>query len=429
MQRIRQRKYGRTGDSPHALSATHCIKIGFDARQANDKHPKPGKLRGFLICRDTVDHSNQLVVDMECMAKFKVTPAMVKEAKDGQFRAKDGLLPTELKFVLTQDAARVGEQWIYPGTFYEEYESWGKLGLFCHGDGVEASRRQDDGTRKCIACVPKGKADTAAEAWCPISVKGDCKAKSRLVLCLFSEGKDGRPVPLSDALGWQARYRLDTSSEYNPMRFLQALDAASDRLHGRIAGIPGNLTFAVQRKRTGLVDSPVGVVGQVMLTLSEQEISKREREQWERQIEERRVYALPEAPKMIGKGDEDSPEIERDEEEPIIIGDDSWAVGDGRPFAEDLDPVGSDVDEGPDEGADDGETGRPAQAANLRERAVRGRDMLLTDFPRATDTLGFELHSRWGVKTVEEVPDANLTDLLALLLELYRDERGESQKE
>ena len=68
MQRIRQRKFGRDGNSPHAMGPSHVIKIGFDARElkpANERgqHPVPGKLRGFLVCRDTLDQHNAPMVD------------------------------------------------------------------------------------------------------------------------------------------------------------------------------------------------------------------------------------------------------------------------------------------------------------------------------------------------------------------------------
>src|SRR5690606_38352721 len=130
---------------------------------------------------------------------------------------------------------------------------------FCCGNGDKAVRKQKDGTRKTIECVPMGKEGAPAEKFCPYSVPKmvtgkngkeykvtDCKGHARLTLCLYIEGDDGKPEPLCRELGWNARFRFDTSSGYSPMRILAELDAAANRCDGEIHLIRGSLTFAQQ---------------------------------------------------------------------------------------------------------------------------------------------------------------------------------------
>lgn len=286
--RIKYRKFGRTGQSTYSSNATHVIKIGFDARSPKDERPKPGKLNGFLICRDSLDASNNLVVDFDAMQALGIqySPDMIGKAKAQQMKAPAGILPTELHFVLTHDAQRVPGGWEFPGTFSEAYECWQKSGLFCEGDGHAAKRKQNDGTRKEIECVPMGKEGAEAEKFCPYSVDKSCKGHSRLILCLFVEDAQGKPQPLSKALGWQARYRFDTSSGYNPIRIVNELDQAAERLQGHLAGITGTLTYQLQRKRYA---EGVAIVGQIMFSLSEADIRRREEEVWNRNLEYKKV--------------------------------------------------------------------------------------------------------------------------------------------
>ena len=416
MQRIRQRKFGRDGNTPHALQATHVIKIGFNKRDTDHKPGKlPGKLRGFLLCRDGIDEAGQLVVDMECMSKYGVAKEAIAKAKQLELKAPVGLLPAELHFVLVHDARKEEGRWVYPGTFGEEYELWGKMGRNCHGDGVTASRRQEDGTRTIIECVPRSKEGAPAISWCPYSVDGTCKAKSRLVLCLWKEDKPGRPMPVSDVFGWEARFRFDTTSEYNPIGFLQVLDAAAERLHGNIAGIPGMLVFEVKPRRTANESAPVGVVGSVTMTLSNAEIDKREREQWDRQIEERKSYALSSGRQLLPE--HEAPAAEREPEEDDIVMDDD----DNRasPFVEVDDPEPP-ADVPAEVVADDKP---PPPDLDLREQVFRAHEILIRDFPDAANPLSFELNSEWGVTQVQDVPEEYAADVLALLRNLYREER------
>lgn len=289
--RILHRRFGRDGKSPHATGATGVIKIGFDARGRGDNRPKPGKLAGFLLCKDAIDGENNLMVDNAAMlALGAYDAATIAKAKSAGIKGV-GLLPTALNFVIVHEAMReVGSDgWQYPGTFEESYECWNGLGLFCAGDGSKARRKQDDQTRKEVECVPVGREDHEAIEFCPYSVKKECKAHSRLILCLFTVDENGRPQPVNKSLGWNARYRFDTSSEYNAQRVLHELDMAAERLNGHIANITGTLVFAVQRKRTGLKDQPVGIVGQVMFQLSESDIRAREEKLRNYRLEDQRA--------------------------------------------------------------------------------------------------------------------------------------------
>jgi len=293
--RIKKRRFGRNGESAYATGATHVIKIGFDARAAGAAYPKPGKLPGFLICRDTLDGNNQLIVDFNCMKNIgeQYTPETIDKAKKTQLKSAENLLPTELFFVIAYNAKPAGISWEYPGTFAESYECWRKEGLFCQGDGEQASRRQENGTRAVLPCVPVGREDAAVENFCPQSVAHECKAHSRLLLCLYFLGADGRPEPLNKSLGWQARYRFDTSSEYYAPRVLAELDQAANRLDGRISGITGALSFLKQKKRHA---GGVGITGQVLFALSEADISERERVLFNQRIEEKRTSLLAAPP-------------------------------------------------------------------------------------------------------------------------------------
>lgn len=421
MQRIRQRKFGKDGDSLHASGASHVIKIGFDARElkpAKDRgqHPIPGKLRGFLICRDTLDQNGLLMVDLPAMAKYNVDSASIQKAKSGQLKAEAGYLPAELRFVLMYDAIQTSDgHWSYPGTFGEEYELWGKMGRMCHGDGEKAHRRQDDGTRREIECVPNGKDGARCEDFCPFSVKGECKAKSRLILCLLTQ-IDGKPKPLDDVLGWDARFRFDTSSENNPLRILGELDAAANKLNGNIAGIPGTLVFAVQRKRTGNVNAPVGIVGQVMFSLSEVAIRQREEEMWGRKLAEHQLSAAH--PTLALNAHAPSSEITPDEEEPVTV----MHIDDDEPEYE-TEPEAMEP-EAPSDAPSE-----PEEMSDLRRSAIAAKDILMQAYPTAKDPIGFELYNRWDVTTVEDVPEEGLAELINVMREIYREQQDDAEGE
>ena len=287
--RIKKRRFGRDGESPYATGATHVIKIGFDARGPKATRPFPGKLPGFLICRDSLNENGNLMVDHECMIALgsQYTPEAIAKAKAMQFKAPTGTLPTEIFFVLSNNAKAAGDSWDYPSTFAESYECWRKDGLFCSGNGERATRKNPDGTKGIIACVPAGREGSTVQEFCPQSTSNprECKAHSRLSLCLYTLDANDTPQPLSKALGWQARFRFDTSSECSPPRVLAELDQAATRLNGHIAGITGALTYLIQKKRYGGNGGGVGITGQVVFTLSEPDISDRERDLFQQRIQ------------------------------------------------------------------------------------------------------------------------------------------------
>lgn len=412
MQRIRQRRHGVTGDSVHAMQASHVIKIGFDSRAKGADRPGPGKLPGFLICRNSLDGEAKLIVDMACMSKLGYTAEQIQQAKKLQLSSPGGLLPTELHFVLANDAHKHNGVWQYGGTFAEEYESWAGMGLFCHGDGCTAKRRVSGGATIEIACIPHGREGTTPEQWCPISVEGKCKGRSRTVLSLYHPGARGAPEPLSDAFGWQARFRFDTSSETNAIRILAALDAAADRLQGNLHAIPGVFSFMINRKRTGKESgATVGIVGQVNFVLNEEAMSDREREMRNDRIEDHRVFVLGEPSKPtalpMGRIDEVS-QMDVEEEEEMYLMDDEVPKPPAK--VEDSAPV---EPEFPDAAVDtDGDS-------KARSRAVRTMDKLLMHYPEAKDPLAFEMHTRWGAKTIDDIADADLDELVNLIAEIY----------
>lgn len=306
--RIKRRRDGKERASAYALGSTHVVKIGHKLLN------RPAKLPGFLIHHNSVDSAGGgLLVDWDIMEKLGITPEMVTAAKKDELKATAKLLPTELRFVLLHDAEKKSDDaWNYPNTLAEEFECWNKEGRFCHGDGVNASRKIADRTTATIACVPVGSTGASAADFCPFSVKGECKCHSRLVLSLFMPGPDGRPEFLSH-LGSSATFRLDTGSEDNSARFLSELDRGADTLDGHIQGLTGVLTYHIRKKRTGLKDQPVGTVGVVEMHLDELEIRRRAQQLHHRFLEERGLTQQIEAPEPVTAQDEIKTPIESTE--------------------------------------------------------------------------------------------------------------------
>lgn len=283
MRRIKERRYGRTGDTPLAMSATGRIKIGFDKkgtdldhRKKGREHSLPGKLPGFLLCRDSIGPDGNLVVDDQAMKMLGVTASAIKAAKAKELKADPGILPTALRFVIINNAIATADGWTYPSTYGEEFECWSKGGLYCHGDGEKAMRKQGDGTRLEIECVPIGREGKEASEFCEYSGDKRCKPISRLVLCLYAIGEDGQTLPLDARLGSTGRWRFDTSSEYIAIGFVGMLDNAAARLKGNLSGLTGTLNYNIKSRRTGNEEHPVGRVGQVTMQLDEGEIQRRE---------------------------------------------------------------------------------------------------------------------------------------------------------
>jgi hypothetical protein len=308
--RIKRRRHGMGGDSLHAYPSTHKIGVGFDAREKGANRPFPGKFLGFVIYHDMLGANNQRVVDMEAMRRLDDTfdEKKLAQAKAKQLKAPLGLLPMRLHFILRHDAVAENGGWSFPGTFAESYERWGRGGLMCYGNGLKAHERQDDSGRKEIDCVPIGAMDADPEDFCQHSAKRDCKAHSRLVVCLWvpPAEEQGNPEPLCKTYGWQGMFRLDTSSEFSAERVVSQLDDAARRLKGRISHLPGMLTFTTRRRRTGNEKAPVGIVGQVEFALSAEAIAKRERQRTQVLLAQRGQLLLP------GDAADDPPEPPED---------------------------------------------------------------------------------------------------------------------
>ncbi|GAG41820.1 unnamed protein product, partial [marine sediment metagenome] len=208
----------------------------------------------------------------------------IAEAKKGELKAREGVLPTELHVIIQNDARRDDNgDWEYPGVFAESYECFAKVGVLCTGNGHKAMRRQDDGTQKEEVCVPEGATGTTPDEWCKYSTgkagaNMKCKSHSRLTVCVFVVkviDEERIPVPLSESLGISARYRIDTHSDYNAIRVQETLDGAADQLDGHIGGLTGILKFQRQSKRmpegSKVASAPVG---QISLHLSPEDIRR-----------------------------------------------------------------------------------------------------------------------------------------------------------
>lgn len=284
MPRIKNRKHGKNKKNSYSLSSTHVIKVGWKAK-TKDGREYPTRLRGFLICKEQVDSdSGRNIIDFEMMKELGYQRGTVEAAVQQAYRGGEDQLPTHLDFVITANAVRTEDGWDYPGTFAEELSCFNKNGLFCHGDGEWAWRKQEDGTRAKIECDPQGKFGVDPEKFCPYSCGGECKAHGRLVVALMQplDKLERGKMPVYLGRGINYRFRFDTTSDANMTSILEALDSAADRLNGIIGGLPGSLQLSMRRKRLpdhvkGKDGKPVGmsIVPQITMTLNEYEISRR----------------------------------------------------------------------------------------------------------------------------------------------------------
>ena len=317
------RRYGRDNTVVAGLPSTHKIAIGFNAGVKGEV--KPGKTNGFLIFLDTLDKDNKLVVDYDAMARLGYGREMLAKAMAGGFAADESLLPKVLRFVLMADGVMdEAGQWAYPGTYAASYECYNKAGLWCAGDGANAVRKQDDGSKKLIECIPYGRDGAESETFCKYSGPDKpCKLHLRLTVCLYYYGQqeldgDGAALPgarprlVSPALGYQARYRFDTSSEYCDMGILEVLDSAANRVRGRLNGITGTLTFTKRGRRTGkeqgLAKSITGFVvfqlDEHSIRAREQQIANEEGRMFDRQIEAGKAGVTLQLPPPVALHDE-----------------------------------------------------------------------------------------------------------------------------
>lgn len=279
--RIQNRRYGRENEVVASATATHIIKIGVNSGKSGEVAPR--KLNGFCIYRDALGDGNRPMVDYDAMASLGYKKDSVDAAIKGGFNADPALLPQMLHFMLMSDAKRGDGGWDYDGIYGESYESYGKLGLFCYGNGESAIRKQQDGTKARIECNPVGKTGCAAEDFCPFSASPDklCKLHYRVNVLLYTMDEQGAIKLVSPLLGAQARYRFDSTSEYGSGEVGKQLDAAADRVEGRLNQLTGIMLFNKRARRTGNDKFSKAIVGHVTFKIDEESIRSREREIYE----------------------------------------------------------------------------------------------------------------------------------------------------
>lgn len=333
---IRHRRYGKERRASNVTSATHLLKIGYNAGKKDEKTGKVeraffGKLRGFLIFRNETQASGTYPVDLALMQVLiasnvqhdpeaadawrnackrlgikldetnPVTAAAVKAVVESHLelgmKAPANEIPTRVEFVLGAAAQR-DEQggWKFPGIYDESYVAMkveGCKGEFCRGDGCTASRWQPDGTRRQIECNPVGKDGIEdASQFCKYSVPQDtgkvdrsgakiytqtCLPVGTLKVVLGYRDASRKLVPLSRLAN--AAYELETRSENAQMRIASALINAANRLDGQIGGISGTLSFSIRNTMAPHhVGAVVAPIGQLDFVLNEYDIAFREQQ-------------------------------------------------------------------------------------------------------------------------------------------------------
>ena len=289
MQRVKKHKYGHDAQTVGATQSTHVVKIGWKGKSAQGKEI-PIRLVGFLLCRDSVGANDRYEIDYDAMARLGFVKAVVDNAIAVGWKATLGNLPDTLRFVVMADAMRVNDSQLYPGICTSSYECYNEAGLFCQGDGENATRKMPDGTRRILPCVPYGKTGSDPATFCEFSGPGKprkpCNMHFRLSLCLLTT--DGTR-PLWPELGMQARARLDSSMGLAEPQIMATLDRAANRLGGLLSGITGRLIFRKKRARTG--DGGV-ITSNIQFLLDEEAILGRLRMM--RQAKDTRLIAGPE---------------------------------------------------------------------------------------------------------------------------------------
>jgi hypothetical protein len=281
-------------------------------------------LNGFLVCGDTLGNDNEFLVDYAAMERLGFPKAGVDRARVEQFKAPQGLLPQSLFFCIMHDAVKGADgKWNYPGTLEERYQCPSKTGgLFCHGDGQVAVRKQADGTSAEIVCNPFGKAGCAAVDFCPYSGdKKPCKLNYKVRVCLMLRAGDGTFEPLDNTLGAQGVYLFQSTSEIASMDLFETFDLAADRVRGMLHWLTGTMTF--QKKRR-MANDGQKIVGTVFFQIHEESIQAREeqiREEENRRARNRlgehqsEVRVLPAAAKALpAPATVTSPVVEEPEE-------------------------------------------------------------------------------------------------------------------
>lgn len=322
MKRIVKRKHAKEQFTGSSDNATHLIKMGVKVRKYSERTRKevdfPSPVNGFFVALNTRDANGIVIpaqgknegsavlsapVDYKLMQDLGYTQQQIDQALALGRKAPVGMLPQSLEFALLNDAVLTEDGgWDLGQILNEEYRAfkpkltredraiWGRdnaPGLFCHGNGDVATRREPDGTTRQIACNPFGKAGVAACDFCPYSQASasPCKATMHLIVMLARRDENGQLVPLANM--HHARFRFATLSENNAMRIIDELEKAATLLGGWISGLSGTLTFSQQfmlRPDSVEGEGSNGLVPQVFFQLNKWEIEQRLREMREAKI-------------------------------------------------------------------------------------------------------------------------------------------------
>lgn len=317
MPTVTNRRFGRNNDVVASSGATHIIKIGF-----KNQNNWPDKTNGFYIAIDALDNNGEAYIDYDAMEILGYDPKTIDRAIQAGFKGEDGALPRVLHFILMNDARRENGAWNFGEIFNDSFECYPTArqvnpncddktpapGLWCHGNGETAMRKQPDGTKIRIECVPFGRQGSAADDFCPFSGPDrPCKTHLRIIVCLYVKKSDGSKALVSPNLGMQARFRVDSTSDYCAMQATRQLTMGAERLDGRLNGITGTLMFQKRRRRTGGQGKAAGVVApHIHLVLDEESIRAREREmaeevrrRFDRRLEAARSGLMIEAPPEV----------------------------------------------------------------------------------------------------------------------------------
>lgn len=307
MMRRERRPHDRQEFFQDAPTATNVIKLGWTVtkqkRDNSGTFDMPVRLPGFLVCINTVGRDGKFVIDEPVMKQLGYPIEKIRAVLADPEKAEVGTLPTDLLVVIGYDSVREGDTWSYPNTYAEEYSLYDKLGLKCKGDGVWANRRQDDGSRRKIACRVRGCNLGEGESHCEFSLKKECRPHGRLVVRLAMQDGHGGFKPLSGVAN--ATWRIDTGSDYGLANILSELDRVSDKLAvenadgSATAFLTGLVaTLAVRRERKRYVESGVGkvsIVPQLHLVFDEAMVLRREAELFSRSVM-RRGHVIEAAP-------------------------------------------------------------------------------------------------------------------------------------
>lgn len=254
MARIKRRRATRN-------RATHIIKTGWSTARGNGK--LPSRLNGFLIVRNTSGDNGNYLIAYDLMEELGYTRDMVDQAVADGVKARAGLLPKELKIWLTANAMP-GEDgmWTYPRTFESRYQCWAPkltpqeadeydpVNMFCHGDGVTATRKLKEGGRIQVPCVPRLVDSDPGEIICPYSESGACKPKGTLTLRVLKPDAEKGFIPLGQP---EFNYEFSTTSDESIADIERDLDEAANACNGNIAFITGTIFHNLENtvKKTG----------------------------------------------------------------------------------------------------------------------------------------------------------------------------------